>query len=240
MTTPMVPAARNRSIVRVSSGEQAARYIRQLIFDGELEPGERIAQDEIAKALGVSRIPLREALIALEREGWVTLEMHRGAFVNALDEQSVRDHYELFGLLYAYSAEKALARSGPELIERLAKIERQFREERDPVKAGRIVLTFHAAVIDAAHSARIKVLFRAMSTVVPGDIFEHVPKTIDVERKALPGILRAMRGGDSEKVAAEYARMMGRIGDEVVVVFRARGLFTVVTDVDTPREPAAP
>jgi len=229
----MTPATRNRSMVRVSSGEQAATYIRQLIFDGALRPGERIAQDEIAKALGVSRIPLREALIALEREGWVTLEMHRGAFVNALDEQAVRDHYELFGLLYAFSAEKALARSGPDLIDRLAKIEREFRDEPDPVKAGRIVLVFHAAVIDAAHSNRIKVLFRAMSTVVPGDIFEHVPKTIDVERKAIPAILRAMRRGDSEKTSAEYQRMMRRIGDEVVKVLRARGLFTVVTGADS-------
>jgi DNA-binding GntR family transcriptional regulator len=232
MTVPTLPPSRERNLVRVSSGEQAARYIRQLIFDGELRPGSRIAQDEIAKTLGVSRIPLREALIALEREGWVTLEMHRGAFVNALDERTVRDHYELFGLLYAFSAEKALERADPELIERLTKIERQFRDEPDPVRAGAIVLTFHAAVIDAAHSNRIKVLFRAMSTVVPGDFFEHVPKAVDIERKSIPNILRAMRRGDAEKTTDEYNRMMRRIGNEVIDVMRARGLFSVAAPPD--------
>jgi len=53
----------------MSSGDQAALYIRRLMFDGDLRPGTRVPQDEIAQALGVSRIPVREALIALEREG---------------------------------------------------------------------------------------------------------------------------------------------------------------------------
>ena len=63
----------------------------------------RVPQDAIAQDLGVSRIPVREALIVLEREGWVTNEMHRGAFINALDEPTVHDHYELFGLIYGFA-----------------------------------------------------------------------------------------------------------------------------------------
>ena len=73
------------AMIRQSSGEQAAVHIRRLIFDGELRPGDRVPQDEIAHTLGISRIPVREALIALEREGWVTIEMHRGAFISAID-----------------------------------------------------------------------------------------------------------------------------------------------------------
>src|SRR6266550_2157189 len=86
-------------LARRSSGDEAALLIRRMIFDGELHPGERVPQDDVAAMLGISRIPVREALIALEREGWVTIEMHRGAFVNALDARSVRDHYELFALV---------------------------------------------------------------------------------------------------------------------------------------------
>ena len=74
--------------MRRSSGNDAALYIRRLIFEGELRPGERVPQDEIAHELGISRIPIREALIALESGGWVTIELHRGAFVTALDEQA--------------------------------------------------------------------------------------------------------------------------------------------------------
>src|SRR5580693_9100782 len=96
-------------LTRLSSGERAALRIRELIFDGQLPRHTRIPQDEIAESMGISRIPLREALIALEREGWVTLELHRGAFVNAFDEVTLRDHYEMIGLVYGFAARRALA-----------------------------------------------------------------------------------------------------------------------------------
>ena len=210
---------------RVSSGEQAALFIRQQIFDGEFKPGERIPQDEVARSLGLSRIPLREALIALEREGWVTLRMHRGAFVNALDEQAVRDHYALFGMLYAFAVVKALERADDTLVDRLVEIETRFYAETDPVEAGAIVLTFHATMIDAAQSNRIKSLFRAISTVIPSGFFAYVPRAVDVEREILPNIVAAMRVDDAATAATEYQRMMDRIGDEVVNVLRLRGLF---------------
>jgi DNA-binding GntR family transcriptional regulator len=219
------PLPLDETIVRKSSGEQAALHLRKLIFDGHLKPGARVPQYEVAEALGISRIPLREALVALEREGWVTLEMHRGAFVNALDEQAIRDHYELYGLVYGFAVELAVERSGPELGERLSKIEADFRAESDPIKAGAIVLQFHVAVVDAAKSHRLKVVLRAMSTVVPGDFFAEVPGSVDVERKSVPNILRAIKRGDAEKASTEYRRMMRRLADEVVDVMRSRGLF---------------
>lgn len=224
MTSPLLPPPRAH-VVQIRSAEHVGRYIRELIFDGLLVPGQRLRQDEIARTLGVSRIPLREALIALEREGWVTLELHRGAFVNRLDEQTVRDHYELFGLLYAFSVKKSVARSTPELVARLSAIETELHSEPNPLRAGEIALSFHAAIIDAARSHRIKVLFRAMSTVIPGNFFEHVPKAIDLERKSVPAILRAIRSGDGAEAATAYEQLVQQIGDEVVRVLRARGLF---------------
>jgi len=91
MAKKSLPAP-HREGARRGSGDQAASYIRRLIFDGDLRPGERVPQDEVARVLGMSRIPVREALIALEREGWVTIELHRGAFVNAISQDTVRDH----------------------------------------------------------------------------------------------------------------------------------------------------
>src|SRR3954463_4295590 len=78
-----------------SSADLAGRYIRRLIFDGYLTHGQRVPQDEIAQALGISRIPVREALIALSTRGWVSIEHNRGAFVNAFTDREVRDSYEL-------------------------------------------------------------------------------------------------------------------------------------------------
>ena len=146
-----------------NSGAAAALYIRRLIFDGDLRPGDRVNQDEVARALGISRIPVREALIAVERQGWVTIEPNRGAFVVALDEQAVRDHYEMFGLVYGFTARKAIERADASLGDKLMQIAHDFSHTNEPNEAQQLVLAFHGALIDAASSPRIIVVLRAMS-----------------------------------------------------------------------------
>src|SRR5436190_3544057 len=135
-------------LARRSSGDEAALLIRRMIFDGELRPGERVPQDDVAAMLGISRIPVREALIALEREGWVTIEMHRGAFVNALDRQAVRDHYELFGLTYGFAVERAVDRAGPDFVVSLIELERELADAEDPDSIWKLTLRFHDVVVD--------------------------------------------------------------------------------------------
>ena len=90
-----------------------------MVFDGEYKPGDRVRQDEIAAELGVSRIPVREAIIALDREGWVTVEPHRGAFVRGIDADYVRDHYELYGLVFGLLAARVAERADDAGLERL-------------------------------------------------------------------------------------------------------------------------
>jgi DNA-binding GntR family transcriptional regulator len=210
---------------RRSSGTDAALYIRRLIFEGELRPGERVPQDELAQELGISRIPIREALIALESGGWVTIELHRGAFVTALDEQAVRDHYELYGLVYGFAAKRALARKAPGLEDELAKLADAFSEADDPDELEGLAIDFHAAITGAARSPRINVVLRAMSGLVPGNFFELVPDAIEGERRGLTAIARAMKRRDGDRAATEYQRMMRRQADNVVAVLRERGLL---------------
>jgi len=212
-------------LARRSSGDEAALLIRRMIFDGELRPGERVPQDDVAAVLGISRIPVREALIALEREGWVTIEMHRGAFVNALDARSVRDHYELFGLVYGFAGRLAIARSGSELVGRLSELLGACDGTDEPVEFGRYASSFQATVVEAAQSPKVKVLLRAMSALVPGDFFALVPDAMAVWRRSFTAVLKAFRRGDGDAVNGEFQRAMRRIGEKVVAVFEERGLF---------------
>lgn len=217
--------APNDTVRRRSSGYQAADYIRQLIFEGQLKPGERVPQDDIAEALSLSRIPVREGLIALEREGWVTIELNRGAFVNALDADAIRDSYELFGLIYGFATRCAMARSAEGLVDRLAELEKELRDTDDPAEVDRLAAAFHTATVDAARSPRIKVVLRATTRLVTGNFFEQIPGAIEVERKGAAAIVRALRKGDTEKAADEYLTMLRRQGELVVSAFETRGLF---------------
>ena len=210
------------AVVRKGSGEQAAAYIRQLVFDGQLQEGMRLPQDEVAKAVGVSRIPIREAIIALEREGWVTTRLHRGTFVNAFDEQVIRDHYELFGLVYGLAARRAAQRAEPQLIERLTELSRLVNTTDDLKRIGELALAFHTTVVEAAHSPRITVVLRAMSALVPGPFFVLVPSAVESERKGLKAIVRAIAKNDSERAAKEYGKMLNAQAELVVELFHQR------------------
>ena len=221
----------DRQIVRTSSGEQIASHIRWLIFDGSLRPGMRVPQDAIARNLGVSRIPVREALIVLEREGWVTNEMHRGAFINALDEQAVHDHYELYGLIFGFAAQRALSRRVAALPDRLAELQAAFSRATTPEEQHRLSIDFHGAILKVASSPRIDVALRSMSALVPGDFFDSVPDSVDVMKRGLAAIVRTMKQGDGEKASAEYVKLMRQVGNKVAQLFAERNLFesTAVT-----------
>jgi DNA-binding GntR family transcriptional regulator len=214
---------------RVSSGEQARMYVLRLIFDGVLRQGQRLPQDAIAKALGVSRIPVREALIALEREGWVTIVKNHGVFVNSLDEVAVGDHYELYGLFYGFAVRRAIERQGgAELAKNLAPVQRRIAAAGDDVnEMFEATLAFHRVVVNAAQSPRVASVLRLMTGIVPGNFFELVPGTAAAEKQGTAAIVREVRREDAEAAAAKYAAMLRKQGDLVVELFRRKGLFEV-------------
>jgi DNA-binding GntR family transcriptional regulator len=213
------------TLTRRSSGEDAARLIRGWIFDGELRPGERVPQGRIAEELGISRIPVREALIALDREGWVTIELHRGAFVNALDEHAVRDHYEVLGVVYGFAVRQATLYRDDASDMALVAIEEQLRRATTAGTLYPLAVSFHATIVARARSPRIRALLRAMPPLVPGDFFELVGDAIDGQRDALLAIGAAIRAGDRDGASQRYVDMTSRNTQLVVDVFRTRGLF---------------
>jgi DNA-binding GntR family transcriptional regulator len=213
------------TLTRRSSGEEAARLIRGWIFDGELRPGERVPQDRIAEELGISRIPVREALIALDREGWVTIELYRGAFVNALDEHAVRDHYGMLGVVYGFAVRQATLHRDDASDMALVAIEEQLRRATTAGTLYPLAVSFHATIVATARSPRIRALLRAMPPLVPGDFFELVGNAIDGQRDALVAIGSAIRAGDRDGASRRYVDMTARNTQLVVDVFRTRGLF---------------
>ena len=121
--------------------EAVARHVRRLVFDGRLQPGQRLPQDDIARAVGVSRIPVREAIIALEREGWLRVEPHRGTFVNALDDRAITDRFALYGRFFGFAARRAIGRMSAADLEELTDL------------AARLARVNSAAAVERANDA---------------------------------------------------------------------------------------
>jgi len=221
---PLRPPSTGVLLDRQASSEQVASYIRELIFDGQLRHGERLPQDAIAAALGVSRIPIREAIVALEREGWLVTKLHRGAFVNAFDEDAIRDHYAMSGLLYGLAARRALTRGGPDVVSTVSALAERVTSRSDPSAVREVAMAFHHAVVDASASARIRGALRSLANLVPGSFFEQVPEAIGSERRGVVAITAAMERGDGGAAASAYATMLEEQGEMVVDLFRRRNL----------------
>ena len=79
--------------------EQVYEYLRGQLGKGEILPGSSINMDETCHKLGVSRTPLRDALLQLEMEGFVSILPRRGVIVNHLTLQDIKNYYEIIGAL---------------------------------------------------------------------------------------------------------------------------------------------
>jgi DNA-binding GntR family transcriptional regulator len=90
---------RERMINSTSLRDQVYSYLRSEIKKGRLEPGSSINLDKISRELGISKTPLKEALIKLECEGFVGALPRRGFQVKQLTQQELKDYYEIIGNL---------------------------------------------------------------------------------------------------------------------------------------------
>jgi DNA-binding GntR family transcriptional regulator len=104
-------------------GDLAYQALRDAIFSGEFAQGARLNQDELARRLGVSRAPIRDALNRLESEGLVkTLSRSGGVVVADISEQEMADIYELRAILDSASTRLACERMSDDELKRLAEI----------------------------------------------------------------------------------------------------------------------
>ena len=100
--------------------------LRQAILKGELEPGERLMEIQLAERLGVSRTPIREAIRKLELEGLVLMIPRKGAEVAEISEKSLREVLEVRRSLEELAIELACQRITPEELTALEEAENRF------------------------------------------------------------------------------------------------------------------
>ncbi|GAA1587000.1 GntR family transcriptional regulator [Kribbella sancticallisti] len=118
-----------------AASERVAAYLRQAILNGEIPPGSRIRQEDIAERFGASRLPVREALRMLETEGLTQLEVNKGARVPAFDRLQLDVIYQMRERIETL----ALRLSLPYLT---ADQEAELQDLQDQIEASEDVATF--------------------------------------------------------------------------------------------------
>jgi DNA-binding GntR family transcriptional regulator len=144
------------SLVRNASAA-ATELIRLAIVEGRLGPGQRLKEEELAREFGISRTPVREALLVLQAEGLVDAMPNRGATVRAHTAQDLDDLYQLRALLEGFAARRAATRlDEAELVFLHESCERFGRlDEHDVSEIVRENVEFHNTILEGAGSARL-------------------------------------------------------------------------------------
>jgi len=110
------------SIERRSLATQVADALRELIMSNTYKQGQQLRQDDLAKRLGVSHIPVREAFQLLEAEGLITNTPYKGAVVSRLSESEIEEYFDIRAALEVDLLRRALGKIGPPAIARAREI----------------------------------------------------------------------------------------------------------------------
>jgi DNA-binding GntR family transcriptional regulator len=209
-----------------SSAEISSDYVRTLIFTGVLRTGDKVPIDEIADMIGISRQPVREAVIELANDGLVEIDGRRGTFVAAFGPDTVRDHYELLGMLESFAVRRVAERRDAEVLERLRELERAAKAAPDNLERKRLVIELLRTLNRAAGNARLRMVMRSMSRFTPGDYYlTHVPDAVQDNAKTLRAMLDAIEAGDAERGAMITVEMWRRTGERLIDHLSATGVF---------------
>jgi len=147
--------------------DQVVSHILNLMLTGKLRSGDRVDRNEIAQGLGVSRVPIQEALVQLEHDGIVSTRYHRGAFVERFDEDTVLEHYELDGLLNGIAAARAAANPTPRILGQLDALTRSLRTAKDSRAFAEFAAEYRRTVNDEYAGPRLHATIRASQNLIP-------------------------------------------------------------------------
>ena len=207
------------SYVRVRARDQVRTLLQTMIADGEFASGERLDEIGLSRRLGVSRTPLREALITLEGEGLVQSFPNRGFKVVSVNEDLVREVFPILGALEA----QALRLSGKKIVEaapRLAAINASLARARRKFKQYEYDSAFHQALTENCGNGRMLKLietYRQFARRFDGAAARGTADQAGSHREHSE-IVDAVIGGDLA-LASELLLAHWRRGEAVVIAW---------------------
>lgn len=197
-----------------SRREWILNWLRQAIATGELKPGDRLVERELSARSGVSRGPVREAIMILEQEGLVVTHPYRGAEVAGITQREVREVLVPIRLTIERFAFREIAETRPpELLDRL---ERLVEEMADAAENGGsaerladLDVAFHEAVIAASGHAQALQIWRTIQPRVRAYFIRDAPghpspEEIPRQHRALLAALRSGKADEVDQVATGH------------------------------------
>ncbi|GAA4394982.1 GntR family transcriptional regulator [Tsukamurella soli] len=227
MAVSTTPAARVRAR-RTQLPDEVAGYVREQIMSGAVRPGEFIRMEPIAEAVGVSITPVREALLMLSSEGFVTLVPRRGFQVAEFTRQDIRDLFWAQGQLAGELAARASKKITREQMEQLRQLDREAQEaiaHGDVAEIGELGHAFHRVINRAADSDRLARLLASVVKHLPNHFYASIEAHVASVREQHAELLAALEKHQSAKARKIMEAHLAASADHVIALLEERGLW---------------
>jgi DNA-binding GntR family transcriptional regulator len=198
-------------VKRLSLSDQAYIAIKDAILNITLPPGTVITEDHLANQLGISKSPVRAALVHLQRDGLVVFSPYKGTIVSELREKDVRDLYEVRALLEPYCVRRltpVLTDRDVETVQDLLDRAEAALSEGDNEVFSRHSSDFHSYIVNRLGNATIIASYNSISLQM--ERLRHISRdghpgrrqTLEEEKE----IFSYMKANEADKAAALMER----------------------------------
>lgn len=151
----------------VKEKDLVVAHVVNLVLTGKLRTGDRLDRNEIAGDLGISRVPIQEAVVQLEHDGIVSTQYHRGAFIERFDADVLREHHEMYGVLNGIASARAAAHADAGFVAGLQELTHALRTSRDARGFHETAWQYRQSITETYAGPRLLAATDAAQTFIP-------------------------------------------------------------------------
>jgi DNA-binding GntR family transcriptional regulator len=213
--------------------DEVADVLRRMILVGDLTPGQRMTQDELATMLNVSTTPVREALLKLSASGLIEASPNRFFRVAQTTPDDVRDTYWVHAALAGELTRRACERQDQALLNTLRDIERSYQHAVDSADGPTMSETnwrFHRAINQAAASPRLVFMLKVTIRFIPDDLYADIESWGTTSVDSHRNILAAFDERDADAAQTAASEHVLEAGELLVQHLGARGFWRATDD----------
>ncbi|MGO1058478.1 GntR family transcriptional regulator [Planococcus sp. FY231025] len=204
-----------KQIIILPAREQVAEQLRKAIFEEELVKGQELSQEQIAKQLGISRMPVREAFQILEREGLISTK-NRKTVVMGMSLEDIADHIDIRALLEGEAAARACMRNADlEKVVAAQKRAKEAVENNDSHEYSAANEEFHKAIWAASESNRLENLIAQLWEGIPPQLPVLVPEQKSISIGEHDEIVAALQEKDAERARVAMSSHLKKVAENI-------------------------
>lgn len=187
--------------------DEAYTILQNWIVIGELEPGRKLKDSELSEMLGISRTPVREALLRLEDEGLIETKANRWTMVSEINMDQVEQIYPIVQSLEILAIEEGMINLNESVIKELIQINEDFKSELlagEKINAYQLDLKFHVTIINLSGNSELlrilnnlKIKIKRIEVYYFDKKYDELESFIEHQK-----IITALKSGDIEEVKA--------------------------------------